>query len=272
MKTYVIGLATYREIIRRPLFWLVVGVAAVLQWLFSLLPYFTFGEDIKMVAFQGLAAIMVPGLIIGFFAASVSIADEIDGKTAITLLSKPIQRRNFIIGKYLGIMAAVGLLFLLLGANFMLVLFVKLGMESIEVQKQYLPYVQRIPFLLQILPAIVLYYFQVAILCALSVAFSTRLPVHLNVTACLLIFLLGNIAPVVVQAGSQGQFEGVQFMAEFFAAILPGLDYFNVERAIAAESNVPWLAYVLPCLVYTILYTGLALVLALLFFEDRDLA
>ena len=40
------------------------------------------------------------GLIVALFAASVSISDEIDGKTAITLLSKPITRRDFILGKF----------------------------------------------------------------------------------------------------------------------------------------------------------------------------
>src|SRR5260370_729191 len=51
--------------------------------------------------------------------ASSTVAEEIEGKTAITLLSKPITRRQFIIGKYLGIELGVLLMFLILGAAFL---------------------------------------------------------------------------------------------------------------------------------------------------------
>ncbi len=92
MKTIVVGHTTFLEIIRRPLFWLVFLCAAMLLVSYNFVPYFTQGEDIKMVKDQGLATILVAGLIISLFSASVSIADEIEGKTAITLLSKPISR------------------------------------------------------------------------------------------------------------------------------------------------------------------------------------
>src|SRR6187200_1264765 len=99
LKTYVIALTTFKEIVRRPLFWLMLLAAAALLRLFVIIPYFTLGEDIKMVKDQGLTVLAVTGLIVALFAASVSIADEIEGKTALTLLSKPVSRRNFILGK-----------------------------------------------------------------------------------------------------------------------------------------------------------------------------
>lgn len=273
MKTYVIALTTYREIVRRFQFWLLILAAAVLLVLFDFIPYFTQGEDIKMVKDQGLAVIMIAGLLVGIFAASGSIADEIEGKTAITLLSKPVHRRDFIIGKFLGIMAAVGLLFVVLGLVFAAATFYKAGYESRENNTEFPPYGERLVMLWQMLPGLVLTYFQVTILCAISVALSTRLPLHLNITAIILIFFLGHLAPQMVQASTQRELnEAVTFMARFFATVLPGLEYFNLGPAIATDAVVPWVEYVLPSFGYCVLYTAIALLLALFLFEDRDLA
>jgi ABC-type transport system involved in multi-copper enzyme maturation permease subunit len=226
-----------------------------------------------MVKDQGLAVIMLAGLTIALFSASVSIAEEIDGKTAITLLSKPIRRRDFIVGKFAGIMTAVALLFALLTIVFWAVLFFKVGFEAKENVVDLPPFRERLTTLWQITPGVVLTYFQVTILCALSVAFSTRFPVHFNISACVLIFLLGHVAPQMVQASAQPGFnEAVAFVAKVFATVLPGLEYFNVGPAISDDSPVPWMGYVLPCFMYCVLYTAIALFLALLLFEDRDLA
>jgi ABC-type transport system involved in multi-copper enzyme maturation permease subunit len=273
MKTYVIGLTTYREIVRRPLFWLITLVVATALVLFIFIPYHTFGEDIKMLKDNGLAVILLAGLVVGVFAASASIAEEIEGRTAITLLSKPINRREFIIGKFAGIITAIALLFAMLSAVLLIALFYKAGYDARENAMDLPPYAERIPILLAMLPGIVLTYFKVTILVALSVAFSTRFPLPLNLSACIAIYLLGHLAPQLVQASEEGGvFEAVAFMAQIFATVLPGLEYFNIGPAIATDAHVPWLAYVLPCFLYCGLYTFIALMLALLMFEDRDLA
>lgn len=273
MKTYVIGYTTFLEIVRRPLFWGVAAIIAVLLLISVFIPYFTLGEDIKMVKDQGLVAIMVSGLVLAIFAASVSIADEIDGKTALTLLSKPVSRQSFIVGKYAGIMAAIALLFLVLGIWFMGCVFLKFNYAYVAKETVDRPTLQQgVDQMVSVLPGLVLTYFQVAVLCALSVAFSTRFPLHLNVSACIVIYLIGHLAPLLVQASSQQQFQGVQFMARFFATVLPNLEFFNVGPAISTDVMVPWVGYVLPCLVYSALFTTIALLLALLMFEDRDLA
>ncbi len=80
--------------------------------------YFTFGEDIKMYKDTGLTTISFFCMLLALLTASSTVADEIEGKTAITLLSKPINRRQFIIGKFLGIELGVLTLYVLLGVLF----------------------------------------------------------------------------------------------------------------------------------------------------------
>ena len=274
MKTYVIALTTYREIIRRPVFWLLALAAAVALVFFYYVPYYTFGEDIKMVKDQGLVLLLVCGLAVAFAGANETITQEIEGKTAITLLSKPIRRRDFILGKFAGIMAAVALLFVILAAVFAMVLFFKARHDALENALDVPTYYERRQMLYGMIPSVVLTYLQVMILCSVSVALATRFPVHLNIPICISIYLLGHLAPLMVQAAerNQSQFAGVEFVAKLLSVVLPGLEFFNAGAAISLDASIPWFDYVLPAFLYAVLYSGIAILIALFLFEDRDLA
>ena len=97
---------------------LVVGAAFVVTAIY--IPYNTFGEDIKMYKDSGLNLLRVMAIFTAVWAASKSVAEEIEGRTALTVLSKPVSRRQFIIGKFSGISMSVALLFILLGLWFMI--------------------------------------------------------------------------------------------------------------------------------------------------------
>ena len=68
-----------------------------------------------MLKDSGLTTIMVLAILVAVWTASVSVADEIEGRTALTLLSKPISRRQFVLGKFLGIVWPILLMFVVLG-------------------------------------------------------------------------------------------------------------------------------------------------------------
>ena len=93
MKSFTIAQATAKEAIRQPAFFVLTFIAAA--WLFwsIYVPYFTFGEDIKMYKDTGLTTISFACLLLALLTSSSTVAEEIEGKTAITLLSKPITRR-----------------------------------------------------------------------------------------------------------------------------------------------------------------------------------
>jgi ABC-type transport system involved in multi-copper enzyme maturation permease subunit len=125
----------------------------------------------------------------------------------------------------------------------------------------------------QIFPGLALGFFEVTVLAAVSVAISTRLPMLVNLVVCIAIFFLGHLSPVIVEATAKGNVnELISFMARLFAWILPSLEFFNAGPAISTGTMIPWIGYVLPALGYCVLYSGAALLLAFLLFEDRDLA
>ncbi len=269
-KTYTIAITTARETIRQPLFAiLLIGVVLFLL-IIPFIPYFTFGEDIKMVKDTGMAALLLCSLFLALWTASNTVAEDIEHRTAITLLSKPINRRQFIVGKFLGIVLGVGLLFLLLSVVFLLLLIYKAGYDAREAGRELPSMAERLQEVWQTLPGILLAFFQVIVLSAWSVAISTRLPLVVNFVVCITIYFLGHLAHMLVEA-SEGSFELVEFTARMIELVLPSLYYFDVAPAVATGSAIP-ISYLAYGLLYCLLYTTAAILLAFSLFEDRDLA
>src|SRR5262249_32663028 len=111
-----IALATSKEVVGQPLYLLLLFGGMFLLLLYVYIPYNTLGEDVKMYKDSSLTTIKVLSILVALWSASVSVADEIEGRTALTLLSKPISRRQFVLGKFTGIVWPVFLMYVVLGA------------------------------------------------------------------------------------------------------------------------------------------------------------
>jgi ABC-type transport system involved in multi-copper enzyme maturation permease subunit len=269
-KVAAIGWTTSKEAFSQPLFYVLLAIGVFGLVLFPFVPYNTLGEDIKMVKDEGLTLIMVLSVIMALWTASVSIAEEIEGRTALTLLSKPVRRHEFILGKFVGILAPVAIMFLVLGAVFLACVSYKVVYDAREsaLTDPTLADCQR--EMLQIAPGLLLGFMEAVVLTAISVAISTRLPMLANLIICASIYVLGHLVPVLADS-SMGQIEFVRFVANLLAAILPVLDHFNISAGISTGQNVPG-EYLAWAGLYCVIYSAVAMLVALLLFEDRDLA
>lgn len=266
----VIARATTKEAIRQPVFLLLMALGLIMLLLNTFLPFFSMGDDVKMLMDCGLATILICSLLLAVWSASTSIADEIEGKTAMTLLSKPINRRQFIVGKYLGILKAVVWLMLPLVITFLLLVYFKVGYDAREASQEAPSHAERMEAVWLILPGILLIYMEVAILAAISVAISTRLPMMVNMIICFGVYIIGHLTPNLVQAKAEG-LEFVKFTGQLIATILPNLDNFNMSPAVATGTVVPPV-YIGHSALSCLLYSGIAILVAFILFEDRDLA
>jgi hypothetical protein len=300
-----VAVAAFREGYRQPMFWLLVAGALALMFISPVVPYFTFGEDHKMVEELGYDTIMLFAALFGILAASMSISEEIEGRTAITLMSKPVSRRQFLLGKFVGIFVAVLFMVTLLGWAFDWSLVFTHWYQRVEAQALPLPLrdlmvARSMPHeaadfaqgmdqwdfdALRTSPGLMLGSCQAMVLLAIAVSLATRLPMVVNLVTCLAVYFLGHLTPVLVQiaqhyhsgndAAGQTVSQMLSFMAQLFDALLPGLDFFSLGPAVVREAPlpmVPFLLYVGSVVLYGVLYTLIALVFGLVLFEDRDLA
>jgi ABC-type transport system involved in multi-copper enzyme maturation permease subunit len=269
-KLAAIARTTAKEAMSQPLFYVLLAVGIFGLVLFPFIPYNTLGEDIKMVKDEGLTLIMVLSIFFALWTASVSVADEIEGRTALTLLSKPVGRRQFILGKFLGILIPVAILFIILGAVFLASVSFKAAYDPRETGSPEATSLECQTEMLQIAPGLILALMETIVLTAISVAISTRLPMMANMVICAAIYVLGHLVPILADS-AVGKSEFVQFVADLQSAIFPVLDHFNISAGISAGVEVPW-SYIAVDGVYCLLYSTVAMLVALLLFEDRDLA
>ena len=127
-----IAYAAFREGIRQPMFLLLMGGALIALLVSLVLPYFTFGEDYKMMYELGFDIITFASLVFACIAASMFISEEIEGRTAVTLLSKPVSRFDFLVGKFAGILMAAFLMLFVLGSIFEGFLVIRQWIEKMD--------------------------------------------------------------------------------------------------------------------------------------------
>ena len=269
-KVVAIAWTTAKEATSQSLFYVLLAIGVCSLILFPFIPYNTLGEDIKMVKEEGLPLIMVLSTIFAVWTASVSIADEIEGRTALTLLSKPVGRREFIFGKFLGVLTPVVVMFIVLGAIFLSSVSFKAVYDARENGMTEPGQQECWNEIVQIAPGLGLAFMETIVLAAISVAISTRLPMLPNLIICATIYVLGNLVPSLLNS-AVGKNEYVRFIAELQAAIFPVLDHFNIASVISTGQKVT-VEYFAWAGLYCVLYSAVAMLLALLLFEDRDLA
>jgi hypothetical protein len=243
-KAGAVALAAFREGVRQWLFWLLTLLAAGAMFISVFLPYFTFGEDYLMVKQLGYDTIMLAAILFGALTASLSISDEIEGRTAITVISKPVSRRQFMLGKYTGILLAALFMFGILGAYFEGILLLKHWWDKLEpltrppvesqlassetwigvlptpgwvtttLERWALPsqitdvlrgFGQWTAHSLDTLPGLVLCFSQVMVLVALAVALATRVPMVVNLVSVVMVYFLSHLTPVLLSVSEKAR-------------------------------------------------------------------
>jgi ABC-type transport system involved in multi-copper enzyme maturation permease subunit len=277
-KIMAVASATSKEAVGQPLFQIILAIGAFALVAFVFIPYQTFGEDVKMLKMCALELIMALAILVGSWTASVSISEEIEGRTALTVLSKPIGRIQFIMGKFFGVVQSVSLLYMFLGA---VLLITVSGKVVYDVRESSLPealWTDCFEEMSGIVPGLLLAFFGTIVITSISVAIATRLPMVPNLLISFSVYVLGNLAPMLVQSPRTNDSLGiVHFVGQFLATILPVLENFTLQAAISAGklenlSNGQLVAYLSWALLYCVLYSSVAMLLALIMFEDRDLA
>jgi ABC-2 family transporter protein len=133
MPTQILSIArnTFIESLRQPVTFVLVILCGFMQFINTWQAGFSMGSntgaevsgDNKLLLDIGLATVFVCGMLLAAFLATSAISREIENKTILTIVSKPISRTAVVLGKYLGVSGAVlvavftMLLFLLMGVR-----------------------------------------------------------------------------------------------------------------------------------------------------------
>lgn len=298
-RTLVILRHTFFESMFQPIYALLIGLGAVILFIFAALPFFTLGEDTVMFKAVGLDVILLLVLITTLFATSKSIYEEIEDRTMLTLMSKPVHKWQVLIGKYLGIISAAALAIAILGLVIAVCTWWRIPTDyqfnrrSIDERDIQQIFDHRLMHLTGLSPNLVLMWFQISVLAAVSVAISTRVSLVVNLPVVILVYIAGNLTrflfPIFGSAGDplwQDRSIVTKGLAYLLGNILPFLETFDLRQktiystiAVGSEfindPNAVALAdiwgYTGIALLYALFYAAFALGVGMLLFQTREL-
>jgi len=301
-RTYVILRHTFFEAIVQPIYSLLLAIGVGILTIFGLLPFFTLGEDTVMFKTVGLDVILFLVLVATLFATSKSIFDEIEDRTMLTLMSKPVQKWQVLIGKYLGIILAALLAVVVLGAILCLATYLRIPADyqlrpnSLDERDIARVADYRTMHIAGLIPSLLLSWLQISVLAAIGVALSTRFSLVVNLPTVIIIYVAGNLTRFLfpIAWGSDDALTPLadrSFLVKGFAYVLslllPYLETFDL-RSLTVYSPIAlagtefaanpqavalstiW-GYFGIALVYGIAYASFALGIGMWLFQTREL-
>lgn len=243
-RTWVILRHTFLDTVVQPIYTLLLALGAAVLGIFAALPFFTLGEDTVMYKSVSIDIVLLLVLIATLFATSKSIYEEIEDRTMLTLMSKPVSRWEVLLGKYLGIICAAFVAVLVLGV--LLVLFTwwrvpgdyMLRVNSLDDTERSRLLGLRLMHLTGLGFSLVALWLQVSVLAAIGVALSTRFALVVNLPAVILIYIAGNLTRFLHPiwgdaAGSamEGKSLLTRGLAQIVSVLLPYLAAFDLRDA-----------------------------------------
>jgi ABC-type transport system involved in multi-copper enzyme maturation permease subunit len=252
MKIKAIAINTFREAIRDNILYSLLFFALLMMGASVLLGTLTIGEQLKIVKDMGLAAISIFGTLIAIFVGIGLVYKEIDRRTIYTIIAKPVPRHRFLLGKYLGLILTLVIEVTVMSIVFLLLIFML--EHSLE---------------LYLLKAVLLIFFELMIVTAVAILFSTFSTPTLSGMFTLAIYIIGHLTMDLKTLGAKSQSLLLKMVTAFFYYLFPNLENFNIKGKVAHQIPISW-EYIFFSMGYGILYVVIILLVSMVIFQRRD--
>jgi hypothetical protein len=281
-----VAAATYGEIVRRPLYFILLACFGVAVFLSKFLTLFSFYQEMNLVREMGVATLIFWSFIITVVLSGVVVTQELEDRTAVTLLSKPIRRRDFLLGKYAGLVLSLIPGLLVLSGVLLLTLWT-MAWPHLPFRDQDL--VEDVaagasPFAsawsvawgaflstqgATVLSGLLLSFLHGAVVAAVAVSLSAFFPVVVSVAGCALVFIVGNLSGYMLASVERLGWAPLSAAGRAFSYLLPNLGYFNLQSHFS-EGTILSFRYLVLASLYAGLYVGAVFLVSCSLFEKRE--
>lgn len=250
---YIIAKNTHREIIRDRILYGLLVFAVLLIGLSMALGQLTYAEQTRITIDFGFTAIHLSAAILSIFVGSTLVAREIDKKTILTLLARPITRAQFIIGKSLGLVSVIVV------ATFLLALVLALILRTAEAQLNS-------TFLIGLYGILI----EASLLLTCTIFFGSFATPMMAVSFSIGIFIIGHWLDSLKYFTEKSQSAAFKKLGEVVMAICPNLEKFNWRTLFVYNDPIP-VADVIASTAYGFAWCTLLIILSTLILQRRDL-
>ena len=252
----VVAINAFREAVRDRVLYNLVFFALLMIGAAILVGQISIGIDRLVIINLGLSAISAFGLVMAVFIGVGLVHKEMEKRTLYGILSKPVRRWEFLVGKYVGL-----LLTLAVNTSFM-----TLGLAAA------LFYVGR-PFVRSDVSILVAVYFillELALVTAITLFFSCFTTPMFSTLYTLGIYITGVFAADIREFSDLTKGEGLKLVARFVYYVVPNFHNFNTIDSASHGHSIPF-ALIGQNTLYAVLYVTIVLVGASAVFSERNL-
>ncbi len=252
MRIQALAVNTFREAIRNKLLYTLLGFGILMIGSGVLLATLSYVEVDEILQDMGMGAIRFFSAGIAIFIGIGLIHDEVDRRTIFTILSKPVSRTEFLVGKWAGLTFTVWLQLALMALAF--------GIVS---------WMAGAPLGADHAVAIALIGLELMLLVAIATLFSAFTTPMLAALFSVGLWMIGHFSRDLRALGEQSDLESVSTMADFIFRVMPDFEVFN--KTLEAVHGLPILASeIWMAIVYALGYTICTLLLGSMIFSRRD--
>ncbi|BAY79868.1 ABC-2 type transporter (plasmid) [Nostoc linckia NIES-25] len=254
-KIFVLAKNVFQEVIRDRILYIIGFYALILAVAFGTLPEFSAATEDKIFLDFGMAAMNAIGLIVTIFVGTGLVNKEIEKRTVLVLIAKPVSRSEIIVGKYLGLSAVLAVLIATMTAIYLL--FLQFGNIARPTAS--------------ILIAAIFLFLQLSLMTAAAIAFGVFTASLVATILTFAVYLMGNITQDLVQLGRLSRNLGIERLTQALFLILPDLSRLDLKNdAVYGLQALPDTSALITNAGYALLYSAMLLAIAIFIFSQRE--
>lgn len=259
-----IAVNTFKEAIRDKILYNLLIFTIIIIAASVLVGRLTIGEDQRVIKDIGLASISLFGMLMATFVGTSLVHKEIQKKTIYTILSKPIKRYQFIMGKYCGLLLTICVNV----AIMTIVLFIVLAIHKVLFGKQIHGYDNSIGYMM-LTKAVALTFFELMLITSIAILFSTISTPTLSVFFTIGFYVIGHLTGDLKEFGVASNSVFLEKISSIIYYLLPNLENFNIRAEMVRNISVN-VNFILYVIAYGIIYMTAILLITILSMEKKE--
>jgi ABC-type transport system involved in multi-copper enzyme maturation permease subunit len=247
---------TFREAVRDRVLYNLVFFALLMMAAAIFVGEISIGIEESIIVSLGLTAISVIGLFIAIFIGVGLVSKEMDKRTLYALLAKPVERWQFLLGKFAGLVMTLAVNTAAMGMG----LFLAMGVVKHPLEKGDL----------YVFVAVYLIWLKLALIVAIALLFSSFTTQFLAILFTAGLYIAGLFAAGLRTIQGVDLSPATTTLLRWISYVLPNFENFNVMGAVTHGGAVPG-ALVRYATLYAVVYGSILLATAAMVFSRRDL-
>jgi ABC-type transport system involved in multi-copper enzyme maturation permease subunit len=254
-RTFVMSKNVFQEVIRDRILYIIGFYALILAVANRAIFEFSATSQDKIFLDFGLSLINIIGLIVAIFIGTGLVNKEIEKRTILMLIAKPISRSEFITSKYLGLSSVLGLLVAIMTAIYLL--FLQFSKISYPITSIFI--------------AALFLFLQLTLITAVAITLGVFTSSLIATALTFAVYLMGNITQDLVALGRISQNPGVERITQALYLILPDLSRLDLKNdAVYGLQAIPDTITLITNAGYGFLYSSMLLAIAIFIFLRRE--